>query len=45
MTTREGAHMKGRKRHTPEQIARRLAEGDEMLNEGAEVKKIKKEKY
>jgi len=32
--------MKGRKRHTPEQIARRLAEGDEMLNEGAAVAEV-----
>ncbi|ACU54116.1 hypothetical protein Afer_1184 [Acidimicrobium ferrooxidans DSM 10331] len=29
--------MKRRKRHTPEQILRRLAEGDEMLNTGATV--------
>lgn len=32
--------MKGRKRHTPEQILRRLAEGDEMLNKGATVAEV-----
>jgi putative transposase len=35
MNTREGEHRKGRRRHTPEQIARRLAEGDELLTKGA----------
>jgi putative transposase len=37
MNTRAGEHRKGRKRHTPEQILRKLAEGDEMLTEGATV--------
>jgi hypothetical protein len=28
------------KRHTPEQVIRRLAEGDEMLNKGATVSEV-----
>ena len=36
----EGDHMKGPKRHRPEQILRRLAEGDEMLNKGATVAEV-----
>jgi len=40
MNAREGEHMKGRKRHTPEQILRKLAEGDEMLNKGATVAEV-----
>ncbi len=28
------------KRHTPEQVIKKLAEGDKMLNEGASVAKV-----
>jgi len=32
--------MKGRKRHTPEQILRRLAEGGELPNKGKTVAEV-----
>jgi len=36
---REEVH-EGRKRHTPEQILRRLAEGDELPNKGKTVAEV-----
>jgi len=40
MDKREGGQVKGRKPHTPEQILRRLPEGDEMQNEGTTVAEV-----